>query len=197
MVTRLSVLLPCHKCKVVYSEVKDEEVPSLLLWEYTPVVTPEQLIRGSCFSVYIASYDICEIIWGSLSLIGDSRSVTPYSMRKCSIRFGEIGPLLWQFFLFTRVGRSLKSWDCLIPSLLLGVWIAGVSRSHEKFWMKNLRAEIFVSLELKVISMEAQFLSRTSLIMTHMALENNKESNIKKILAILVFNDRSQLQERK
>lgn len=63
--------------------------------------------------------------------------------------------------------------------------------------MKNLRAEIFVSLELKVISMEAQFLSRTSLIMTHMALENNKESNIKKILAILVFNDRAQLQERK
>lgn len=107
MVTRLSVLLPCHKCKGVCSEVKDEEVPSPLPWEYTPVITPEQLKCGSCFPVYTASYDICQVIWGSLSLIGDSQIVTPYSMRKCSIRFEEIGPILWQFFYMQgSVGRS-------------------------------------------------------------------------------------------
>lgn len=33
--------------------------------------------------------------------------------------------------------------------------------------------------------------------MTHVALENSKKSNIKKILATMVFNDGSQLQERK
>lgn len=63
--------------------------------------------------------------------------------------------------------------------------------------MKNLCAEIFVSLELKVTFMKAQFLSRTSLIMTHVALESDKESHIKKILATQAFSDRSQLQERK
>lgn len=63
--------------------------------------------------------------------------------------------------------------------------------------MKNLCAEIFVSLELQVTFMKAQFLSRTSLIMTHVALESDKESNIKKILATQAFSDRSQLQERK
>lgn len=159
MATRLSILLPCHKCKVVYSELKDEEVSLLLPWEYTLVITPEQLIHGSCFPVYTASCDICEIIWGSLSLIGESRIVTPYSVRKSCIRFEETEPLLRPIFLFAVGGTLFKSLYSIVPSLLLHVWVAGGTSSLGKFW-KKLCAEILVSLEFTVIFMSVGFSSR-------------------------------------
>lgn len=140
MAARLSILLPCHKCKVSYCELEDEEVSLLLPWEYMLVITLEQLISG-CFPVYTASYDIYEIIWGSLSLIDDSGIITPWSVRKCCIRFEEMYPLLQLFFFFFLVavgGRSLKSPYCIVPSLLMDVWVAGSTSSLGKYWKKSL-----------------------------------------------------------
>lgn len=100
------------------------------------------------------------------------------------------------FYLQGLVGRSSHGTVLFLSSCWMSELQVALVPVGNSGW-KNLCAEIFASLELKVIFMKAQFLSRTSLIMTHVALENDKESSIKKILAIEVFNDRSQLQERK
>lgn len=168
----------------------------LLPWEYTLVITPEQLIHGNCFPVYTASCDICEIIWGSLSLMGEFRIVTPYSVRKSCIRFEETEPLLRPIF-FICSGWYVVQITVQYRSFSLAACLS--CRWHQFPWEILEKTLCWNSCIFGIYGYfyECVVLIQGKQIIIPVDSENDEEPNIKKILATQVLNDRAKLQDRK